>query len=74
VVHSSQDIVRLSREGGSINNPVELSCSFLINSRLLTQNEDPALTEKEYRVFTLDRYPGFGYSAQAVTDWGIVQW
>ena len=27
------------------------------------------------RVFTLDRYPGFGYSAQAVmTDWGIVQW
>ncbi len=52
----------------------ELPRSFLNNRRFTEYEVAPALTDTENRVFTLDRYLGFGYSAQAVTDWGIVQW
>ena len=56
------------------NNPVEYSCSFRVISFFISKKASPALTDTDNRVFTLDRYPGFRYSAQAVTDWGIVQW
>ena len=57
-----------------LKNPHESSCSLLVNQLFSNNKREPAQTDTDYRLFTLDRYPGFGYSAQAVTDWGIVQW